>query len=336
MKKYAIYGAGAMGTVLGAYITKGGVDIDLISRNKAHIDELKANGAKITGKANFCVPVSAFLPDEMNSRYDVIFLLTKQQDNLKTAEFLKDYLTENGALCTLQNGLPELGLAEVLGEKRVYGCPVAWGATYKEPGVVELTSERLTFALGGLKPEEKKLHEIKWLLSLMGEVKTEDELIGARYTKLAVNSAFSALSCITGATFGEISKNSQSNFVALNILNECFSVAKAASIKPGKIQGVKIDGIISMGGKLKNAIAKAFLRIAMKKHYDLQSGMLRDLRGGKKCDIDYINGIIVSLGEKYGCNVKYNKKALEIIHGIEDGKYGISAENLFLFDFSEK
>ena len=32
--KIAIYGAGAMGTVLGAFLTKGGLPVHLISRNK--------------------------------------------------------------------------------------------------------------------------------------------------------------------------------------------------------------------------------------------------------------------------------------------------------------
>ena len=38
MKRYAIYGAGSLGTVLGAYITKNGGQIDLINRNRAHVE----------------------------------------------------------------------------------------------------------------------------------------------------------------------------------------------------------------------------------------------------------------------------------------------------------
>lgn len=36
--KTAIYGAGSLGTVLGAYLAKAGVDVDLITRNKEHVD----------------------------------------------------------------------------------------------------------------------------------------------------------------------------------------------------------------------------------------------------------------------------------------------------------
>ena len=79
MKRFAIYGAGSLGTVLGAYISKNGGKIDLINRNKAHVDALNKNGAKITSLADFCAAVKAITPDEMEGKYDVILLLTKKK-----------------------------------------------------------------------------------------------------------------------------------------------------------------------------------------------------------------------------------------------------------------
>ena len=73
----AIYGAGSLGTILGAYLTKNGVSIDLINRNRKHVDALKAAGARISGTVEMTVPVNALLPEEMTGKYDVIFLMTK-------------------------------------------------------------------------------------------------------------------------------------------------------------------------------------------------------------------------------------------------------------------
>ena len=81
MSRYAIYGAGSLGTVLGAYITKNGGQIDLINRNKAHVDALNEKGAQIKGKVEMTVPVTAYTPDEMSGKYDVILLITKQLQN---------------------------------------------------------------------------------------------------------------------------------------------------------------------------------------------------------------------------------------------------------------
>ncbi len=61
----AIYGAGAMGTVLGAYISKNGGKIDLFTRDAARVAALNENGARVEGRANFTAPVKAYLPEQM-------------------------------------------------------------------------------------------------------------------------------------------------------------------------------------------------------------------------------------------------------------------------------
>lgn len=87
----------------------------------------------------------------MTGEYDAIFLMTKQLDNAAVVTMLKGFLAPDGVIVTLQNGLPELLISEIVGEGRVLGCTVAWGATMLGPGVCELTSspDSLTFSLGG-------------------------------------------------------------------------------------------------------------------------------------------------------------------------------------------
>ena len=70
----AIYGAGSLGTVLGAYLSRNGVEIDLINRNRDHVEALNRNGARITGTVDMTVPVKALLPEDMTGTYDIIFL----------------------------------------------------------------------------------------------------------------------------------------------------------------------------------------------------------------------------------------------------------------------
>ena len=92
----AIYGAGSLGTILGAYITKSGYDIDLISRNESHISGLKTKGARIIGTVDLQVPVKALLPNEVSKKYDIIFLLTKTTDNKNTVKSLTNHLVDDG------------------------------------------------------------------------------------------------------------------------------------------------------------------------------------------------------------------------------------------------
>ena len=118
-KRIAIYGAGSLGTILGAYISKAGVKIELINRNKSHVEALQTKGAQVTGTVQFTQQVTAYTPSEMKGTYDILFLMTKQQHNQEVVQMLKDYLADDGVLVTFQNGLPEMQIAEVLGAKVV-------------------------------------------------------------------------------------------------------------------------------------------------------------------------------------------------------------------------
>ncbi|MBQ4266945.1 MAG: NAD(P)-binding domain-containing protein, partial [Clostridia bacterium] len=166
----AIYGAGSLGTVLGAYITKNGGKIDLINRNKAHVAALREKGAIIKGTVEMTVPVTALTPDEMEGKYDVIFLMTKQLFNKEVVTMLKDYLTEKGVIVTLQNGIPEPGIAEIVGSEHTMGCAVEWGAALTAPGVCTLTSEpdSLSFHMGKMEGiTDQQFKAVKEILELM-------------------------------------------------------------------------------------------------------------------------------------------------------------------------
>lgn len=329
----AIYGAGAMGTVLGAYVAKAGKQIDLINRNRAHIEAMKKNGAHIIGTVVFTQPVCALFPEEMSGRYDLIFLMTKQKDNPKTIAFLKNFLSENGVICTMQNGLPEVLVSEMIGADNTYGCAVAWGATFHGEGVSELTSEpeALTFALGAYGKADERLDKIKEYLECMGRVTVEENFIGARWSKLLINAAFSGISTFTGLTFGEISKHKIGKKTALAVMRECIEVATAAGISLEKIQEYDIVRLLGYKTKIKKVISLFLLPIVMKKHAKLVSGMLQSLRQGKKCEIDYIDGIVCDFGKKYGVHTPVCDKICNIVHEIEDGKREISTDNLTEF-----
>lgn len=331
----AIYGAGAMGTVLGAHVARAGRQIDLITRNIQHVTALKECGARIGGTVEFTVPVTALTPEEMTGEYDVIFLMTKQRKNVKICQFLLKYLKSDGAICTMQNGLPEPSVASVVGEERTLGCAVSWGATFKGAGCSILTSspDKLTFSLGAYNINNPNLVNVAELLSCMGKVIIEQNFIGARWAKLAINSAFSSLSAITGLTFGEVASDKRTKRIALSMLNEAFAVAKSCGVKIEKIQGHDIVKIYRCKCGIKKLIALRLLPFAMKSHKDIVSGMCYDLKAGKKCDIDFINGVITSLAQRYNTPVPLNEKVLEIAHKIECKQLEISTDNLSLLVF---
>lgn len=330
----AVYGAGSLGTILGAYISKNGGTIELINRNKAHIEALQQHGAKVTGTVDFTQAVNAYTPDKMSGSYDIFFLMTKQLQNKEVVTFLKDFLAPDGVIVTLQNGLPEPLIADIVGEERVLGCTVAWGATMEEPGVCRLTSEpdSLSFSLGSLsKGENPRLAQVKSLLELMGKVEVDQNFMGSRWSKLLINAAFSGMSTVCGSTFGEVAKVMPSRKLIQKIIKECIDVCAAGGIRIEPVQGKDIVKLLDFSGPVKKAISLFIIPIAIKKHALLKASMLQDLEKGKKCEVDSINGAVCDMGRKVGVPTPVNDKVVEIIHKIEAGELKPEFGNTALF-----
>ena len=332
--RIAIYGAGSLGTILGAYINRAGIQIDLINRNKSHVEALNANGAKVTGTVDFIQKVVAYTPDCMSGTYDIIFLMTKQQNNKEVVQMLSNYLASDGVLVTFQNGLPEMQIADILGEERVLGCTVAWGATLQSPGVCELTSEpdALSFSLGSISTKRSgHFDKVKELLEHMGTVEVEENFIGTRWSKLLINAAFSGMSAVLGCTFGEAAGPRESRRIVQALIKECIDVCATGGIVIEPVQGKDIVKLLDYKGAIKKAISFFIIPIAIRKHSKLKASMLQDLEKGKLTEVDAINGSVSDYGRKIGCPTPMNDKVVDIVHRIERGELKPCFENLQYF-----
>lgn len=333
--RYAIYGAGSLGTVLGAYMTKGGITVDLVNRNKAHVDALNENGAVISGTINMKVPVHAILPEQMEGIYDVIFLMTKQLHNREVVTKLLPFLSEKSVIVTLQNGLPEPLIAEIAGSGRTIGCVVEWGATLKGPGECELTSDpaSMSFHMGrmeGITDEQMSL--VKSLLETMCPVDVEEDLLGVRWSKLLINATFSGLGTVMGGRFGDVSESREARPIALACMKECMDVGHAAGAVFAPVQGKDITKLFYYRGSLKKAFASFLMPIAMKKHRRIEPSMLQDMKKGKPCEIDAINGVVCEWGRKTGIPTPVNDRIVEIVKKEQNGELPLSPDNLKLFN----
>lgn len=332
--RIAIYGAGALGTVLGVYLEKAGLDVVLVNRNKEHVRALNEYGAKVIGEIELSQKVKAITPDMMEGYYDVIFLMTKQVENETVAKFLRDKIREDSIVCTTQNGLPEIKLMEILGEERVVGATAVWGASLVSPGVAKLTSNpnSMSFQIGSLSSNcEERLKTIKSILENMCPVYIEENFMGARWSKLLINAAFSGLSTIFNCDFGEIAKVKELRNIAQRVIKETIDVIKAADIKIMPIQGRDITRLMDYKGPIKKKIANLIIPIAMRNHKHIRSGMLYDLERGRKTEVDAINGVVVDFGRKYKQATPFNDRIVETIYRIEQGKLKSSLGNIDIF-----
>ena len=60
--------------------------------------------------------------------------------------------------------------------------------------------------------------------------------------------------------------------------------------------------------------------------------MLKDVQNGRKCEIDFIDGVVCREGEKVGVETPYCAKIVELVHGIENGLYEMDVKNVDFFE----
>ena len=132
-----VWGAGAIGGTIGAYLQRAGHDVTFVDRARDHVRAMQSTGLRVTGPIEeFSVHATAFTPEDLRGQWDTILLCTKAQDTLEAARALTPHLSENGCVVSVQNGLNALILNAEIGAERVLASFVNFGADYLGPGVI--------------------------------------------------------------------------------------------------------------------------------------------------------------------------------------------------------
>lgn len=332
--RMALVGAGSMGTVLGALITRGGEDIILVDANQAQVRALKESGARITGHMELTVPVRAVLPDGMEGIYDLIIYLVKTTNDDQALPEVLPHLSDQSMLITLQNGVPEEKVAGVIGRDRTLGGAIGWGATLLEPGVSELTSEAdaMTYDIGELDGSEtERLKAIQAVLNKAGVANITNNLIGIRWTKLLANVSMSGLGAALGCTYGMILDDPKALLVATAIVVETLKTAKALGIKLEPMQGLDPNLLLELV-KQSDETAMNAMKMIYERHRDLVASMLQDLRKGAPCEVETLNGYLSRKSAEAGVPTPVNDQVAEIIRRIESGEYPLDFNNLDMIE----
>ncbi len=314
----AIIGAGAIGTLVGALISKNNVPIDIIDANEEIVNVLNDQGATIKGYLNLNVPVNALTPDQMTGTYDVILLCIKQTANPKALPKLIPFLHKESIVCTLQNGIPEESVSAYVGKERTIGGAVGFGASWVEPGVTNFTStievlSKYAFEIGELDGTiTNRIYKIERLLSNVGKCNVLDNFMGLRWSKLLMNATFSGMSAALGCTFGDVLKNETALKCVAYIADETIKVAHSHGIKLTEMQGTNFE---TLEIREQQDFIKKFpiYYEVWNQHSKLKASMLQDLELGRKTEIDFINGYVSKKGKETGIPTPYNNMVVKII-----------------------
>ena len=333
--RIGIYGCGAMGTVLGAYLSRAGLDIELIDVYEEHVNKLNSDGAKLIGFDTWTTPVKAVLPSGMKGIYELIILFCKQTANKDAFEVIKQHIDGNSSILTLQNGYPEPSLVEKFGDQQTLGGTTLWGATFAGPGVSEVTeplsAKPELFEVGTISGQiNERVRKVAKILEKMGPTQITTNLVASRWTKLILNSSMSGMSAALGCTFGEVMDSDEAMTYLGKIGAEAGLVSTAAGQHLAPIFGSDLDSILK-GDQEVSAEWIKWVKSAYKNLRAAKASMLQDLEKGKITEVDMINGYLCDQGRKQRVPTPVNDSVVEIVHGIETGKYPLAMTNLQYF-----
>jgi 2-dehydropantoate 2-reductase len=135
--RYIIYGAGAVGGVIGARLFEAGHDVALIARGP-HLDAIRERGLTLQtplGSQTFPVPAAGHPSELRFAPGDVVLLTMKTQHTEAALDDLRAFAGDSVPVVCAQNGVENERLA-ARRFSRVYGMMVWLPATYLEPGLV--------------------------------------------------------------------------------------------------------------------------------------------------------------------------------------------------------
>ena len=316
-----IWGAGAVGGTLGAYLARAGEDVLLVDIAEDHVAAMNRDGLVIEGPVEqFTQPVRAATPAQVSGRFRRVILAVKAHHTQQAVRALKPHLADDGSVLSAQNGLNELLIAAEVGAERTVGCFVNFGADWLGPGRI-LLGNRATVALGELDGRASaRAADYHRLLRLFEPAAVlTPNIWGYLWGKLG----YGAILFATALTDASMSDNlaSEPHFSVFHRLGrEVMAVALRQGVTPLGFNG--FDPLAFMPDA-PEALARRsvadmaeFNRHTAKTH----SGIWRDLAIRKrKTEVDAQIAIIAEIGAKAGIATPTIDRLVALIHDIEDG-----------------
>lgn len=304
--KLAIIGAGALGTLFGAYLAPY-ADVTLVSRWSEQIDAIRSNGLKLLTPAGATRIINLKINADITAlaqSVDVALVLVKSYDSNYAARVAQQILKPSGIALTLQNGLGNVEkLAAVLGKNRAVAGVTTQGATLTGVGGVRNTHTGMgDIQLADRTAIASQMAMMNALFQKAGFLsQLTQNLDTVLWGKLVINVGINALTAIFGKTNHFLADEPSARKVLVAAVTEAVSVAKAQGIAlPYADPVTRVIDVARITG-------------------ETRSSMLSDVTRRRRTEIDAINGAIVRAGEHLGIKMPVNETLTQLVLAIEAG-----------------
>ncbi|HZS00158.1 MAG TPA: 2-dehydropantoate 2-reductase [Chloroflexota bacterium] len=322
-----VIGAGAIGGVVGAALTRAGQDVTLADVDDAHRAVMQQAGLTIEGyPETHTVPVRAVHPSELAGPYDVAFLAVKSQHTAAALAPVVPHLAADGCIVSLQNGLNEPAIADVVGRERVLGVVIHLAADQVRPGHVVRYGQG-EFFLGELDGAiTPRCERVQRLMALVAPTTVVDNVWGWLWTK-QVYGCLLVASALADEPVGAQLAVPEVRLVHAALLCEATQVALAEGVRLERLDILDpLDTLPSAEHGVARALAALDAVAAGSKKGN--SGMWRDIKlKGRKSESEYVTGDVVRRGAARGVPTPVNAAVLRQIGEIEAGQRPMTLAN---------
>ena len=289
-KKIIILGAGAVGSVYGALLSREN-EVTLIG-NKAHVRTIQTKGLDLIGEKNQNFRLKAELKIDEIAPNTLVLLTTKAEDSIHAIEQMKPILRNDTVIIVLQNGLGnEKAVKKAVGEVEVLRGVTEIAAEFLAPGRVHFWKGKTTIA------QSKSANEIAETFATSSlETCISENITNDVWNKLILNCILNPLTALFRIRNNEVASESL-KWIRHKIIRECLTIGKAEGIDL-KLDLATIDNKISS--------------------YRNLSSMCQDIIKGKKTEIEFLNGKLVELGQKHGISTPVNQTLTSLVKFLEE------------------
>lgn len=325
-----IWGAGAIGGTVGAYLVRAGQDVLFVDQDADHVAAMNANGLSIEGPIEtFTVAAKAATPAQVSGMYPLVMLCVKAQHTLEAARAIAPHLAADGFIASFQNGLNELEIESVVGRARTMGAFLNFGADYLSPGVVHFGGRGavvLGELDGGITPRLQALHGLMQIFEPRAII--TPEIFGYLWGKLGYGALLFA-TALTNHSICDALAAQDAHPLYTAIAAETVAVAEAQGVRPLGFNGYEPAAFRAGATAAERDASFAAMVAHNATSAKTHSGIWRDLAVRKRrTEADAQLGPICSFGARLGIATPAVAGLIAMIHEIEDGVRPLAWENI--------
>jgi 2-dehydropantoate 2-reductase len=317
-----IVGAGAIGSLLAGYLTRGGADVTLLDTGD-HIHTVGKEGLKIhtIGGGSFEVKVKAFSDAKRIDGADLLILAVKTfhtEPAIASVAHLKGSLR---CALSIQNGVEkEDHLSRAFGKEKVVGAMCLEGATRLGPTGIRHTMSNITYVGEIDGSETDRIKEICRLFTSGGlKAEVTPEILAADWAKWINFAASAAVCSLTRLPYYKILENSELAFLFAELYREYSRLAKAAGIQVRDYPGFEVKTVSEADSNKAVQILRARGEALEARGMTMvKPSLCQDVEAGRKTEYEAIFGYAVREAEKRGLEMPLTRYVYQFLKGIDE------------------